>query len=818
MIVLIISTIISPTIIPINLRLYLFLILPLLVIFLGYPFIIHAWLIVHYHHHYHPHDFIGISRRLVKHVDVCSSSSSSSPRSYHHHQAFFIPKRFHSNCVYEQHGSSPLFQIPSHRLISEIPTVITAATEVDENSLSINQMYSSSLSNHQRLIHLGIDELYPPHSLELRNSISRSDGYWSFKKQGQNATINNNIDQNQSIQFTYGEYDFDFFTHLLHRAYIHYYHHNNNSMNHTDEINNNSKNITFVDLGSGSGRLVFTAAALYPTWTKCRGIEILPGLHQLAMKIWKHTTLLSEESRWGRYSKPLDDGIEEEEESSSSYLDIDVDRQEWKKMKQQSKSHMDPPEEEEDSIPTMDVSHLQHILQNMTLEEWDTILLDYDFSHDTSSSLSLNPNEDEDSNSISKDIVMNISLGYHDDSTGYNQYGTTSPDLDSITYKKEEEDDDHDEDRSHDIQYAMKDKSHLQDDYFVSNRNKNTTTSSSSSSSPSFWNILDQIEEDFQPYTFHDDFETNGMMNQQSQQTSSYIYFSSWEDLDSLSIDTWNEKFIHEEEFYRDLNLWNYTQQDTTRMNNMSCLSTVDSSHIHSGESLFLSDNVNTSKQYLPCPTPIHDNYSNPFTTTTTNITTENNTTLVYLPLAPIQFSCASFTDPYEYLADVDIAFCFSSCMTHDGMTHLAQALGRQSKPGSIIITTEFPLPLEGYIPPLEDDPSMPFGSYKIDLVEVLEGNCCVVGGTSTAYIHRMTQSFGNEYGIQKRIPPVIPLHEQAFRLIQAVENGMLTNTTTFIRNVRNALVFYGFLDEFHAMDHINMTCDKNNNITDIDT
>lgn len=38
----------------------------------------------------------------------------------------------------------------------------------------------------------------------------------------------------------------------------------------------------FVDIGSGTGRLVFAAAALHSHWKKCRGIELLPGLNKAA--------------------------------------------------------------------------------------------------------------------------------------------------------------------------------------------------------------------------------------------------------------------------------------------------------------------------------------------------------------------------------------------------------------------------------------------------------------------------------------------------------------------------------------------------------
>ena len=44
-------------------------------------------------------------------------------------------------------------------------------------------------------------------------------------------------------------------------------------------------NRTFVDIGSGAGRLVFAAAALHPEMKLCRGLEILPTLHDVSTTI-----------------------------------------------------------------------------------------------------------------------------------------------------------------------------------------------------------------------------------------------------------------------------------------------------------------------------------------------------------------------------------------------------------------------------------------------------------------------------------------------------------------------------------------------------
>ena len=64
---------------------------------------------------------------------------------------------------------------------------------------------------------------------------------------------------------TYGEFDLDFLGSLLEAA-------------------GPQKGDTFVDLGSGCGRLVLGAALLQPNvWAECHGIELLPELHNEAV-------------------------------------------------------------------------------------------------------------------------------------------------------------------------------------------------------------------------------------------------------------------------------------------------------------------------------------------------------------------------------------------------------------------------------------------------------------------------------------------------------------------------------------------------------
>lgn len=161
------------------------------------------------------------------------------------------------------------------------------------------------------------------------------------------------------------------------------------------------------------------------------------------------------------------------------------------------------------------------------------------------------------------------------------------------------------------------------------------------------------------------------------------------------------------------------------------------------------------------------------------------------LPLAPIEFTRGSFDDPYVYIGDVDVAFVFSSCMSPEALTRLSRAIGRQCKPGTIVITTEFSLPLEGSVEGTEDDDRLPSGPYELELLERIDGWCWLVGGTSTAYVHRVVKSLWKE-GVGKMERPEIPLEEQAWRIVQARERGELTDTGKFLREVHNNMVFHG--------------------------
>ena len=114
------------------------------------------------------------------------------------------------------------------------------------------------------LIQDGLDQLYPPEELEARNALSRKDGYWAFVREGEDPDPN----------FTYGEFELSFFAQLLERAGQIWKEHNGDSL--CDKV--------FVDIGSGTGRLVIAAAALNPAWRTCRGIELLEGIHDKAVE------------------------------------------------------------------------------------------------------------------------------------------------------------------------------------------------------------------------------------------------------------------------------------------------------------------------------------------------------------------------------------------------------------------------------------------------------------------------------------------------------------------------------------------------------
>jgi hypothetical protein len=166
------------------------------------------------------------------------------------------------------------------------------------------------------------------------------------------------------------------------------------------------------------------------------------------------------------------------------------------------------------------------------------------------------------------------------------------------------------------------------------------------------------------------------------------------------------------------------------------------------------------------------------------------------LPLAPVELVCGSMDDPYVYFGDADVIFVFSSCMTAPVLSGLAAAVGRQCRPGTLVITTEYMLPLEGSVPPVERDGRFPSGFYRLGLVEKVNGWCWLTGGSSTAYVHRVESSLWTPHqGPVERPEPTA--EDTAFEVAMALEAGTLTDPKRFLRGVRNNMVFHGFPDSF---------------------
>jgi len=161
------------------------------------------------------------------------------------------------------------------------------------------------------------------------------------------------------------------------------------------------------------------------------------------------------------------------------------------------------------------------------------------------------------------------------------------------------------------------------------------------------------------------------------------------------------------------------------------------------------------------------------------------------LPLAPIQLECGSFLDPYSSFCDANVLFCFSSCLPKHLLIELARSIGRQALPGTIVITTEYQLPLGGVLDPLPDDPGYPSGEYEFELVDTFSGDCTAVGGVSTVFIHRVVKSVGTG---ERRIQPPIPVSELAFRAVQYMEDS---DPKIFVRQVSNQMAFLGFPDSW---------------------
>ena len=444
-----------------------------------------------------------------------------------------------------------------------------------------------------------LQALYPPDTLEERNAVSRTDGYWPYIQKGDDPPL----------QYTYGEFDVIFFAQLLDRVLLYQQQQQEggtassssssssssslpSSLEEDDNNSNNSNNNNrtssttwndkvFLDLGSGTGRLVMAAAALHPGWKLCRGIEILPTISQVAQ------TKLDSCCR-----------CRHDDEKNDSLVDSVVVVGGGEKKEE---THQEEEEWVENEVGLL-------VKKTMAPKE-----------------------------STQQDSNKNADHRFHQSTDNDDDTDLPPPPA----------------------TYSMP--------YGSDTTNASTTTSSTSTTS--------EVEKD-----------------QQRQQQRR-------------------------------------------------------------------------------------------------------------LPLAPIEFVCGSFDDPYTYFGDADCVFCFSSCMSPTILQSLSQAIGRQCRPGTMVITTDFSLPLVGTIDPHPDDPSLPHGDYELELLEPttgIDGYCWLTGGQSTAYIHRVKTSLWEEDGGtgmgRRRFPPELSVSEKAYRAIKAVEEERDEGAVIrFLSGVRNNMFFAGF-------------------------
>ena len=162
-----------------------------------------------------------------------------------------------------------------------------------------------------------------------------------------------------------------------------------------------------------------------------------------------------------------------------------------------------------------------------------------------------------------------------------------------------------------------------------------------------------------------------------------------------------------------------------------------------------------------------------------------------YLPMAPVELICGSFTDPYVYFGDANVIFIFSSALNQNIMSELSIAIGRQCFPETIIITTDYPLDLMGTVPPVaRDDRLSAESSFRFELVEQVDGYSSRDEEPwieTTAYFHRVVQSMGMSEALERPIPT---LEDICFDVAMQRERGELTDPDRFLLGVANNIRF----------------------------
>lgn len=167
------------------------------------------------------------------------------------------------------------------------------------------------------------------------------------------------------------------------------------------------------------------------------------------------------------------------------------------------------------------------------------------------------------------------------------------------------------------------------------------------------------------------------------------------------------------------------------------------------------------------------------------------------LPMAPMEFVCGSFADPYVHFGDADLIFMFSSALSDELLTELSQAIGRQCKPGTLVITTDYHLDLDGYVPIVPRDDCFSSGPFKFAILDRVDGWCWCTGGQATAYIHRLDQS-AHPKGIPLPLDRPIPtIQDICFDVAMLRENDELTDSNRFLRGVANNVRFQGLPEAF---------------------
>ena len=115
------------------------------------------------------------------------------------------------------------------------------------------------------------EKLFPADELSMRTASSRTDGYWPFVARKEEPPL----------AFTYGEFPLSQFTEAVDRACVHA------GLEARHEA-------TFLDIGSGAGRLVLWAAVT-DEWKAVHGVELLPSLHTTACEKLEEARALRQE-------------------------------------------------------------------------------------------------------------------------------------------------------------------------------------------------------------------------------------------------------------------------------------------------------------------------------------------------------------------------------------------------------------------------------------------------------------------------------------------------------------------------------------------